>query len=62
MYDLRQSLQLIKHTFISSLEKDMQIVKIKNLEMTNAKILGHIAKYKFPSSIQGSPMWHRSQL
>ncbi len=40
----------------------MQIIKIKNLEMTNAKILGHIIKYKFPSSIQSSHVWHRSQV
>jgi ATP-dependent DNA helicase PIF1 len=30
--------------------------------MTNSKILGHIVKYKLPSLIQSSPMWHRSQL
>jgi hypothetical protein len=26
------------------------------------EILGHIVIYKFPSSIQGPPTWHRSQL
>jgi hypothetical protein len=30
--------------------------------MTDVEILGHIVKYKLPSSIQGSPTWHRSQL
>jgi hypothetical protein len=30
--------------------------------MTDSEILGHIVKYKLPSLIQSSPMWHRSQL
>jgi hypothetical protein len=30
--------------------------------MIDVKILGHIAKYKPPSSIQGLPTWHKSQL
>jgi hypothetical protein len=30
--------------------------------MIDAKILGYIIKYKFPSSIQGSPTRHISQL
>lgn len=30
--------------------------------MTKEQTLQHIVKYKLPSSIQGSPQWHRSQL
>jgi hypothetical protein len=30
--------------------------------MIDVEILGHIVKYKLPSSIQGSPSWHISQL
>ncbi len=42
--------------------KQIQTIKIKILEMIDVKILGHIAKYKPPSSIQGLPTWHKSQL
>jgi hypothetical protein len=30
--------------------------------MINAKFFGYMIKYKFASSIQGSPTWHISQL
>jgi hypothetical protein len=30
--------------------------------MIDAEILGYIIKFKFPSSIQGSPTWYISQL
>jgi hypothetical protein len=42
--------------------KQIQSIKSKNLEMIDVKILGHIAKYKLSSSIQGSPTWHKSKL
>ncbi len=53
---------MIKHTFNSCLEKDIQIIKTKHLEMIIVEILRNIVTYKLLSSIQGSPMWHRSQL
>jgi hypothetical protein len=62
MYDLWQSLQLIHHISYSCLEKNIQIIKTIISKMTDAEILGHIVKYKLPSLIQSSPMWHRSQL
>ncbi len=53
---------MIKHTSNSCLEKDIQIIKTKHLEMINVENLINIVTYKLLSSIQGSPMWHRSQL
>jgi hypothetical protein len=62
MYDIQQLFQLIKHTYNMFIEKDIQVIRRKNQKNIDVKILGHIIKYRLPSSIQGSPTWHRSQL
>ncbi len=62
MYDLQQSIQLIKQTSHTCLKRDIKITKINYPHMTDEQILQHRVKYKLPSSIQGSPQWHQSQL
>jgi hypothetical protein len=62
MYDIQQLFQLIKHTYNMFIEKDIQVIRRKNQKNIDVKILGHIIEYRLPSSIQGSPTWHRSQL
>ncbi len=62
MYDLQQSIQLIKQTSHTCLKKDIKIMKKDYPHMTDEQILQHKVKYKLPSSIQGSPRWHQSQL
>ncbi len=62
MYDLQQSIQLIKQTSHTCLKKDIKIMKKDYPHMTDKQILQHKVKYKLPSSIQGSPRWHQLQL
>jgi len=51
MYDLQQSIQLIKKTSNTCLEKDLKNIKHKFPHMIDAQIFQHIVKYNLPSSI-----------
>jgi ATP-dependent DNA helicase PIF1 len=62
MYDLWQSIQLIKQTSNICLEKDVKKWKKYYPQVNDAQILQHIVKYKLSSSIQGFPWWHQSWL
>ena len=62
MYDVRQSLQLLKETSKTCLEKEIKQIKHQYPHMTEQDVLQHITKYNLPSSIQGTPRWHKSQL
>ena len=62
MYDVRQSLQFLKETSKTCLDKKIKQVKQQYLHMTEHDVLQHIINYNLPSSIQGTPRWHRSHL
>ena len=62
MYDVRQSLQLLKENSKTCLQKEIKEVKQKYPHMTKQDVLQHITKYNLPSSIQGTPRWHKSHL
>jgi len=61
IYDLWQSIQLIKETLNTCLKIEFKNINWKFPHMTNAQIFQQIIKYKIPSSIQSSPRWHKSQ-
>ena len=60
MYDVRQSLQLLKKTLKTCLDKKIKQVKQRYPHMTEHDVLQHTIKYNLPSSIQGTPCWHKS--
>ena len=62
MYDVRQSLQILKEISKTCLDKDIKQVKQQYPHMTEHDVLQHITKYNLPSSIQGTPRWHKSHL
>jgi hypothetical protein len=55
IYDLQQSIQLIKETSNTCLEIEFKNIKQKFPHMIDAQFFQHIIKYKLPSSIQSSP-------
>jgi serine/threonine-protein kinase RIO1 len=62
MYDLRQSIQILQHSSKTCLEKDVKNIKLQNPTMSEVDIVNHIVKFHFPSKLQGSPKWHKSNL
>jgi hypothetical protein len=62
MYDIRQSVQLLKEVSQTCLDKEIKQTKQAHPNMNDAEVLQHVTKYNLPSSIEGSPRWHKSQL
>jgi hypothetical protein len=54
MYDLRQTIQLIKETLNTCFKKDLKNIKQKISHMTNTHIFQHIIKHNF---VLGSCLW-----
>ena len=55
IYDIRQSVQLLKEILQACLDKETKQTKQTDLNMNNAEVLQHVTKYNLPSSIEGSP-------
>ena len=62
MYDIRQSVQFLKEVSQQCLEKDIKQTQHAHPHMNEAEVLQHVTKYSLPSSIEGTPRWHKSQL
>ena len=62
MYDIRQSVQFLKEVAQQCLEKDIKQTQHADPHMNEAEVLQHVIKYSLPSSIEGTPRWHKSQL
>ena len=55
IYDIRQSVQLLKEILQACLDKETKQTKQTDLNMNNPEVLQHVTKYNLPSSIEGSP-------
>jgi hypothetical protein len=62
MYALPQSLQLIKETSQTCLDKDIKKSKTQNSKMSEEDILKQIVKYNLLANILGTPRSHIIQL
>jgi hypothetical protein len=62
MYDLQQSLQLIKETSRICLDKDIKNCKTKNPKMSEKDILKKIVKYNHLANMPSTLQWHKAQL
>jgi hypothetical protein len=62
MYDLPQSLQLIKETSRTCLDKDIKKCKTQNPKMSEEDILKQIVKYNLPTNIPSTPQSHITKL
>ena len=62
MYDIRQSVQLLKEISQTCLDREIKQTKQTHPNMNDAEVLQHVTKYNLPSSIEGSPRWHKFQL
>ena len=61
IYDLQQSLQFIKETSGTCVDRDIKSTKQQHFEMSK-QVLQYITKYNLPTSIQGTPQWNKTQL
>ncbi len=62
MYDLPQSLQLIKETSRICLDKDIKNYRTQNPKMSEKDILRWIVKYNLLANIPSTLQWHKAQL
>ena len=62
LYDVRQALQFLNETSKTCLDKEIKQVKQQYPHMTKHDVLQHNTKYILPSSIQGTPHWHKLHL
>ena len=57
MYDICQSVQLLKKNSQTCLDKEIKQTKQAHPNMNDAEVLQHVTKYNLPSSIKGSSRW-----
>jgi hypothetical protein len=62
MYDIRQSILILKSVSEFCLQKDIVAQQKKTPNATEAQLIEKVIKYKLPESLTGSPCWHRAQL
>ena len=62
MYDIRQSVQLLKEILQTCLDKKTKQIKQAHPNMNDVEILQHVTKYNLHSSIERFSRWHKSLL
>ena len=55
-------MQLLKEISHRCLDREIKQTKQAHPNMNDAEVLQHVTKYSLPSSIEGPPQWHKSQL